>query len=80
MKGVPWRICGCVTPDERPDGFCGVCKLRRLGDDLTRRQTAELAVALTPVLGEPARDDRTPGLHRRHHGRLRTAYRVRVIG
>lgn len=48
MPHVRQVICGCLAPIELAGLMCGVCGLRRIGDDLTASQFEALVEALTP--------------------------------
>jgi hypothetical protein len=49
--------CSCVHPIEDPDGMCGRCRRRRLGEDLSPRQFAELVEMLERLFAAPFEDD-----------------------
>lgn len=64
--------CDCVRPDERPDMTCGRCGMRRLGDDLTPEQFADLVAELVgPRDGFPSGLVRVRGRKRPRSVRLR---------
>jgi len=63
-----------MAPIELPDGMCGACGLRRLGDDITDEQVAELADALVRFFRE---DFERLQILRRRHGRKRPVERHR---
>lgn len=58
-------ICACIHPDELQTGYCGVCKLPRIGDDLTPTQLDRLTDAVARMLHHEDRMQRLVRVHGR---------------